>query len=1058
MHVVDGEHGDHATESFKAWWDYVHYFHRWALSRHTPLWLIGAQVAVASAVFAVGGLMVQKMAFSRSDRERRMNGEVILAGGDSSLLEDPALSSARWRGAPAPSRCPPPLFWAGLLVYLLSESLSVMALACSTVATVSFLGVVQVLTNALLSYGVLGERFNNKDVLATLGCMVGMTLAVLVMPHTLPRHLGDFPVERVIAFFDGRVVDEEGQFDFTIYLACAAVTTVLCLAASCTSHRRARSIAMPALAGLFSAAHSFLVMLFGTLMENAQDLTEVAGRIGITETDEGYVDASEVWKRGSTPILFALTFVFYICKLVSVCRGVRYFDCRYFVPTSFAFGTVLIIGQGYVFFHEWESYPQVVGFAFACCLTVTSAFCISDKHCTVQTPLAGYAPAPTDVDDLPLLELPDSENAAEDCKAMHLPLKKSHPSADSLLKIGPDFEELAVLAIMNEYGLRTPEAHWQDEDSICGWRRKISVRNNHRVHRVYNEDTGSPIYADLAAVHAHLNDSCIGRSWSATCRAIPIVVFTTFVAMVIVLFKLKYVWQAFSVMTFFFGYNCWKHGVHIAVFSNAGQMKMEAYTKVNFETLFRKMAMIPDSPEASVPMPFEQVMHFVILPNYKEDYEILKEAVMSIASCGIARGQICLVLAMEEREAGGGQKAEKLLDEIRHLFRSVVYTQHPPGIPGEEPGKSSNTRWAYERLIQEHIPKEGLDLKQIVFTVADADSEFHAEYFTALTYAYLTSPDEARYCTIWQAPVIHYKNYHSQPAVVRLASLFTSQFELANLSDPAATRFPYSTYSLSGVMAHGVDGWDPDWISEDWHMCCKCFCATFGELIVSPIFLPILNYAPEGDNWCETMWARYAQAKRHALGVSEIVYFSSLMPWLVLGGKPVGMRRRLRLLTLGSFLWFRMLMIHGVMATILVLGPLNALVMYTFYKMNKLEDLNSWTCLANVVFQMTSSFTFACFVWTAVRLYFSVAHRIVGLRDKKEQAWFERPCIHFLAILVTSSLSAPVFFIMGGGAEWIAAWKTAFTHRFDYEVALKPQLASAVDGKGACEENGKPPR
>jgi len=596
---------------------------------------------------------------------------------------------------------------------------------------------------------------------------------------------------------------------------------------------------------------------------------------------------------------------------------------------------------------------------------------------------------------------------------------------------------------MNEHGLRTPEAHWQEDTGGLGWGHNTPCGKSH--HNVYNDSTDSRTYADIAAVQVQLNDSCFGRCWMALCRIMPIGIITTFVALVIVLFHWKYLWQSFSVMTCYFGYNCWKHGLHIALFSNAGQMKMEAYTKVDFEALFRKLAVSPDSPEASVPMAFEEVIHFVILPNYKEDYAILKEAVMSIASCGIARRQICLVLGMEEREVGGSQKAEKLLEEVRDLFRLVIYTNHPPGIPGEEPGKSSNTRWAYERLIQNHIPKEGMDLRQIVFTVADADSEFHKEYFTALTYAYLTAPDDVRHCTIWQAPIIHYKNYHSQPAVLRLASLFTSQHELAQLADPAATRFPYSTYSISGVLAYGVDGWDPDWISEDWHMCCKCFCATFGELIVSPIFLPVLNYAPEGDSWCETMWARYTQAKRHALGVSEIVYFSSVLPCLVFDSKPVGMRRRMRLLMLGSFIWFRMVMVHGIMATILILGPLNALVMSYFYKMHKLADLNSWTCLANVVFQVTASLSFAIFLWTAVRLYFGVAHRIVNLRDKQKQAWFERPCLHFVWILVTSCLAVPVFFIMGGVSEWMAAWKTARTHRFDYEVALKPQAANEID-------------
>merc|ERR1719440_743861 len=110
---------------------------------------------------------------------------------------------------------------------------------------------------------------------------------------------------------------------------------------------------------------------------------------------------------------------------------------------------------------------------------------------------------------------------------------------------------------------------------------------------------------------------------------------------------------------------------------------------------------------------------------------------------------------------------------------------------------------------------------RVVLTVADADSEFHAEYFAALQYHFLAAGgDEGstpqRYTSIWQPPILHYKNYLSQPAIVRLASLFTSQHELANLADPNAMPIPYSTYSISAELARAVDGWDPDYISEDW--------------------------------------------------------------------------------------------------------------------------------------------------------------------------------------------------------------------------------------------------
>jgi len=111
-----------------------------------------------------------------------------------------------------------------------------------------------------------------------------------------------------------------------------------------------------------------------------------------------------------------------------------------------------------------------------------------------------------------------------------------------------------------------------------------------------------------------------------------------------------------------------------------------------------------------------------------------------------------------------------------------------------------------------------------VLTVADADNEVHLQYFEARTFHFVrgrSSEDHAtpdRYHSIWQAPMLHYMNYLTQPGIVRLASFFTSQLELANMADPDAVRVPYSTYTISAALTKAVKGWGPDWISEVLHM------------------------------------------------------------------------------------------------------------------------------------------------------------------------------------------------------------------------------------------------
>lgn len=202
-------------------------------------------------------------------------------------------------------------------------------------------------------------------------------------------------------------------------------------------------------------------------------------------------------------------------------------------------------------------------------------------------------------------------------------------------------------------------------------------------------------------------------------------------------------------------------------------------------------------------------------------------------------------------------------------------------------------------------------------------------------------------------------------------------------------------------------------------MCCKCFCATLGDLNISPVFLPVMNYTPEGDSWWETIVARWTQANRHALGISEVTYFSGTVPFILADGR-LSWAQRLRLLRRGGFLWLKMLMVHLGMAF----------------------TINTFTFLASTVVNFISATTFVFFLYTNVLLYDHVAPRIQGADEPGNRAWWGRRHLHYLSLVGGFVPNLPFFLAMGGLAEWIAAAKTAFTHKFHYEVALKPQIAT----------------
>eukprot|EP00811_Abedinium_folium_P022325 NODE_3165_length_2081_cov_6.395087.p1 GENE.NODE_3165_length_2081_cov_6.395087~~NODE_3165_length_2081_cov_6.395087.p1 ORF type:complete len:347 (-),score=82.43 NODE_3165_length_2081_cov_6.395087:286-1326(-) len=146
--------------------------------------------------------------------------------------------------------------------------------------------------------------------------------------------------------------------------------------------------------------------------------------------------------------------------------------------------------------------------------------------------------------------------------------------------------------------------------------------------------------------------------------------------------------------------------------------------------------------------------------------------------------------------------------------------------------------------------------------------------------------------TIFQPPVLLFRNLFSVPGTTRVSAYATLLFELAGLSNQAlGPHLCYSAYSLTLALAlhPHVAGWDTDVIAEDHHMFCKCYFAPLWERVLrnsmheaapiapqvrlEPIYLPAIGYLAESTaGYIASLRARYMQARRHSEGVVELGY------------------------------------------------------------------------------------------------------------------------------------------------------------------------------------------
>lgn len=335
--------------------------------------------------------------------------------------------------------------------------------------------------------------------------------------------------------------------------------------------------------------------------------------------------------------------------------------------------------------------------------------------------------------------------------------------------------------------------------------------------------------------------------------------------------------------------------VNLAMGGMVGAWHMKRDVEKDWDGML--LQLFKDQPELA-----EDTSHIVVLPNYKEDEQMLLQTLQNIARSPMAKKNIRVVLAMEEREGPAGKaKAERLIASTSCLFADIFASYHPANLPGDVAGKSSNSAWAYTQILQRYAALlSKLDLSRVFLTVGDADTLWHPKFWSALAYQALQLSAEERVWSMFQPPILLTRNLFSVPGVTRLSSYATTLFELSGLANQSfGSALTYSAYSMTLALATHplVGGWDRDVIAEDHHMFAKCYFAALWEQIgevkgssksvgstkkcmplvsklqVRPVYLPAISYLVESsDGWLASVTARFQQARRHSQGIAEVSY------------------------------------------------------------------------------------------------------------------------------------------------------------------------------------------
>lgn len=299
-----------------------------------------------------------------------------------------------------------------------------------------------------------------------------------------------------------------------------------------------------------------------------------------------------------------------------------------------------------------------------------------------------------------------------------------------------------------------------------------------------------------------------------------------------------------------------------AINATIGYLNIRATQKVNWLEKLQK-----DSQTAEK---YLKIRHVVIIPNVNEPLHLLERNIASLLAQNFPPKQTTVVLAMEERARQlDSVKAKTITHKYAKKFGDLLVTWHPLA-PGETAGKHSNNTFAARSVKKFLVAQKRLNIKNITITTCDVDTVFHPQYFSLLTYKFLTSPKP--FNNFYQAPLLMYNNLARLPIILRLPVIVGAIVFLATLQKPSGRFMNFSSYSLSLDLIDKIDYWDVDIIPEDWHANLKAFFHLKGDTKIIPLFVPVLMDAPESTTRWKTFKNTYETQKRWAWGVVDIPY------------------------------------------------------------------------------------------------------------------------------------------------------------------------------------------
>lgn len=309
--------------------------------------------------------------------------------------------------------------------------------------------------------------------------------------------------------------------------------------------------------------------------------------------------------------------------------------------------------------------------------------------------------------------------------------------------------------------------------------------------------------------------------------------------------------------------------IYFSIHQIIGYLKSKKHLKVNWLKELKKIKPARSATAvAGGDKDWKKIYHLVILPTYKEGPKIIKESLDSLAASNYPKEKLIVVLATEEK---AGKKFKDYSKEIEKEYSSAFFkfltVEHPADVPGEIAGKGSNVAYAGKEA-QKLIDRLKIPYQDILVSSFDIDTRVYPQYFSCLTFYYLTQKNPQR--ASYQPVPVYNNNIWKVPFFSRVVSTSNTFWQMIQQERPEKLT-TYSSHAIPGKVFFEV-GYPLNVVQDDSRIFWRAYFHYNGDYRVVPIYYLVSMDAVDSPNFLKTVINQYRQQKRWAWGTAEIPY------------------------------------------------------------------------------------------------------------------------------------------------------------------------------------------